>query len=971
MINRDPVPLQTQSRSRRLLSFVFIGFLVVLFTLRSVATFWTDFLWFNALELDGVWRTLILTRVWLVVAASVFAGSLIWINLWLADRLAPPVPELTGNPDEELIERWQEWVGPRVRLVRLVISIGLGLLLGLGASLWWQDYLLFRFGGDFGVADPIFNNDVGLYVFKLPFYRAIFGWVFQLMVVTLIAAGVLHYLNGGIQFQERVRRVSAGVKVHLSVLFAVIAVLKAFGYWLDQWELLYSRRGRVVGASFTDVNAQLPALRLLVLISLVAAIILLVNIWFRGWNLPLVAGGLWLFTSIVVGGLYPAIVQRFQVAPNEVEREVPFVAHNIEFTRQAFGLGEVEVRQFAASSSLDRGAIDANSPTIDNIRLWDPAVLEDTYRELQEIRTFYRIEDVDVDRYVLDGKLTQVMVSARELDERNIPGGGWVNNTLIYTHGFGAVLSPANDVAPGGQPAFLLKDIPPETDFAEVSVSQPRIYFSDSADMDYLIVATNEDEVDFPVGESQVSTNQYDGPGGVTLGGIMRRSAWALRFGDVDVLISGEVRSDSRVMLARNIRDRVERVAPFLHADADPYLVLLDGELKWVLDLYTVSAAFPYSSVANTGRLDRTEGLPVNFNYIRNPVKATVDAFTGEMTFHVIDESDPLIQAQMRIFPELFTTGAMPDALREHLRYPEDMFRVQSDMYLLYHMTDPRNFFTNVDPWQIANDPSTSPREPLRGEAAFIDDEGQQVRPMLPYYLLMKLPEEDELAFLIMQPFTPLNRPNMVSFMVAKSGPAEYGQIIDYRLPSNSAQQGPGQVGQFINQDPEISADFTLLGQGGSEVIQGDMQVIPVEESLLYVQPIYIRADPDGGSDSSGIPEFKRVVISFDGQIEMRESLDEALAAVFGGAAPTDPGDGEGDGGEEEPEVPAEIAALLAAAADAFAAADAALAAGDLGAYQDALARAQGFVERAIALTDGETADGETADGETADGEGT
>ena len=954
MINRDPVPLKPQSRSRRLLSFVFIGLLLLLFTLRSIATFWTDFLWFSSLGLDGVWRTLVLTRVWLVVAASVFAGSLIWFNLWLADRLAPPVPELTGNPDEELIERWQEWVGPRERLVRIVISVGLGLLLGLGASLWWEDFLLFRYGGDFGVADPVFNNDVGLYVFKLPFYRAIFGWVFQLMVVTAIAAGVMHYLNGGIQFQERMRRVSAGVKVHLSVLLAVIALLKAFGYWLDRWELLYSRRGRVVGASYTDVNAQLPALRLLVLISIVAAIILLVNIWFRGWNLPLVAAGLWLFTSIVVGGLYPAIVQRFQVAPNEVEREVPFVAHNIEFTRQAFGLSEITVSGFAASDALDRAALEANEPTIDNIRLWDPAVLLDTYRELQEIRTFYRIEDVDVDRYELDGKLTQVMVSARELDERNIPGGGWVNNTLIYTHGFGSVLSPANDVASGGQPAFLLKDIPPETEFDEVSVEQPRIYFSDSADSDYLIVDSNEQEVDFPISESQVSTNQYDGPGGVTVGGFGRRAAWALRFGDVDVLISGELSSDSQVLLARNVRDRINRVAPFLHADADPYLVLLDGQLKWVLDLYTVSAAYPYSSSGDTGRLGRTDGLPVNFNYLRNPVKATVDAFTGEMMFYVIDQSDPLIQAQMRIFPELFTTDPMPLGLQQHLRYPEDMFRVQSDMYLLYHMIDPRNFFTNVDPWQIANDPSTSNREPLRGEAGFLDDENNAIRPMLPYYLLMKLPEEDELAFLIMQPFTPLNRPNMVSFMVAKSGPAEYGQIIDYRLPSNSAQQGPGQVGQFINQDPTISAEFTLLGQGGSEVIQGDMQVIPIEESLLYVQPIYIRADPDGGNDSSGIPEFKRVVISFDGQIEMRESLDEALLAVFGGeTTPPDPGVGGdgGDTGDDRVEIPEEVAALLAAADAAFRDAQDALAAGDLGAYQEALEEAQGFVERAFRLS--------------------
>ncbi len=672
---------------------------------------------------------------------------------------------------------------------------------------------------------------------------------------------------------------------------------------------------------------------------------------FARWSLPLVALGLWLFTSVVVGGLYPAFVQRFQVVPDEVNKEVEFVDHNIQFTRDAFGLSDVEVRSFAASGALDVADIEANRATIDNIRLWDPSVLRTTYRQLQEIRTFYGIEDVDVDRYEIDGELTQVMVSARELDEQNIPGGGWVNEKLVFTHGFGAVLSPANDVTVAGQPEFLIKDIPPVSSVDTLGIEQPRIYFSDSADSDYLIVATNEQEVDFPIGESEVARTSYDGTGGVELGGIFRRAAWALRFGDVDVLISGQPRSDSRVMLERNIRDRVAKVAPFLFPDADPYLVIVDGNLTWVLDLYTVSDNYPYSTVALTGRLDRTRGLPSTFNYIRNPVKATVDAFSGEMTFYVIDESDPLIRAQQRIFPDLFTTEPIPDALVDHLRYPEDLFRVQSDMYLLYHMTQPRDFFNTVDPWQIANDPSTSERTDLRG--AFIDAEGNQLRPMLPYYLLMRLPDEDDLSFLIMQPFTPQNRPNMVSFMVAKSGPDEYGQMIDYRLPAASAQQGPGQVGNFINQDPAISAEFTLLSQGGSDVIQGNMLVVPVEESLLYVQPIYIRADPEGGGgDSSGIPEFKRVVVSFDGDIEMRNTLDEALAAVFG-ATP--------DGGDQEPppqtggDVPEEVAALLDAAAQALADADAALRNGDLAGYQAKVDEARDFIARAVTLSEATT----------------
>ncbi len=946
MINSEPTPIRPRSAPRRLISIVVGGLFLLLFTLRSIATFWTDYLWFDSIDVTSVWRTLIFTRVWMVAVATVVAALLIWLNLWLADRLSPRRPALIGSPDEELLERWQSWVRNRVFWFRLGVSIGLGLLIGLGASLWWQDFLLFRHGGDFGIVDPIFNNDVGLYVFRLPFYRALFGWVFQLFVVVALVVAVVHYLNGGIQVQME-RRVTPGVKVHLSVIFALLALLKAVGYRLDTWDLLYSERGRVVGASYTDVNAQLPALRLLILISVVAAVILLVNLWFRGWTLPLVALGLWLFTSIVIGGLYPTFVQRFRVIPDEVNKEVEYVGYNIDATRQAYGLSDVQVRNFAASSDLDFEDLENNQATIDNIRLWDPSVLATTFRELQEIRAFYRIEDVDVDRYEIDGDLTQVMISARELDERNIPGGGWVNEKLVYTHGFGAVLSPANDVTSVGQPQFLIKDIPPVSQAEELEIDQPRIYFSDTATTDYRIVNTDELEVDFPISDSEVSRNSYEGGGGVTLGGFFRRAAWALRFGDVDVLISSQPRADSQVLIARNIRERIQKLAPFLHGDADPYLVLQDGGLTWVMDLYTVTDDYPYSAEALTGRLDRSPGLPMGFNYIRNSVKATVDTYTGEVTFYVIDESDPLILAQRRIFPDLFTDSEVPDTLRRQFRYPEDMFRVQSDMYLLYHMTQPRDFFNNVDPWQIASDPSTSGRPDLRG--TIIDDEGTPVRPMLPYYLLMRLPEDDELSFLIMQPFTPANRPNMVSFMVAKSGPDAYGEIVDFRLPSASAQQGPGQVGQFINQDPEIAAEFTLLSQGGADIIQGNMLLVPIEESLLYVQPIYVRADDEGGGDGQGIPEFKRAVVSFNGQIEMRESLGEALAAIFGDAPgdqdPDDDGTPPVDG--DESEIPEEVAALLDGAATAFDEAQAALLDGDLAAYQSSIEEAQRLVARA------------------------
>ena len=945
MIDRDPIPYSGR-RSRRWI-WISIGLVVVAFvTARSLATLWTDYLWYDSVGHVGVWTTLVFTKVWLVALASVFAFVAFWINLFIADRLSPRLGVVTGSPDEELLERYQMWVEPRARWLRIAAAAFFGILLGLGAAAWWQDWLLFSQGGSFGLVDPIFGNDVGLYVFDAPFLRDLTGWGFQLILVLALVVVAVHYLNGGIRVQGRGAHTSSAAKAHISILLALLALLKAAMYQLDKWDLLYSSRGQVFGASFTDVNAQVPALNLLIIISLVAAVILLVNVWFRGWTLPLVAAGLWLVTSILVGGIYPALVQRLQVVPDEVNKESPYVAYNIEFTRRAYGLTDVEVADFAASPDLTAEDIAANEPTVSNIRLWDPGVLATTYRELQNIVTYYDLGDVDVDRYLINDTLTQVMVSARELDEPNIPGSGWVTEKLVYTHGFGAVLSAANGVTGGGRPDLAVRDIPPvnETGDPTLDILQPRVYFSDHLEDDYVIAGTSQQEVDFPIGgsASNVATNSYDGSGGVPLGGFFDRLAWALRFGNLDTLISDRLRADSKVLLERNIRSRIARIAPFLAADADPYIVITEGRLVWVMDLYTITDRYPYSAVASTGRLNRGEGLPNGFNYIRNSVKAVIDAYDGTMDLYVIDPDDPIIQANKNIFPGVFRDlSELPPDIISHFRYPEDLFRVQTDMYTLYHMLDPDQFFTVADPWQIARDPSNSPRPELR--APFADD------PMLPYYLLMKLPGDDQLSFLLMQPFTPRDRPNMVSFMVVKSGPLEeYGRIIDFALPAESQIDGPGQVGNFINQNPVISAEFTLLGQGGSRVIQGNMLVIPIDESLIYVQPVYISADDN--STGTGIPEFKRVVVSFDGQIEMRDTLEEALGAIFGESA--------GVGPEEPTQPPTgtvdeQVAELLQQAAAAFQAADAALRRGDIVTWTEKIDEAQSAVEEAARLIAG------------------
>ena len=987
MIEREPtpIPIRTFSRGRRLLLGFGVAFILLLLSLRGLATFWTDYLWFDSVGFASVWRTLLFSRVLIVVIATLVAVGLLFLNLVVADKLSPPRSLVAGSPDEEIVKRFQGWVRNRRFKFWLAISGFFGLLIGFGAGTWWEDWLLYQNSEKFGVVDPVFNNDIGFYVFNVPFYRDLFGWTFQFFLITFLIIAAIHYLNGGIQIQPRAQRVAAGVKVHLSVLLAIIAILKAGSYWLDRFDLLYSTRGAVFGATHTDIAAQLPALNLLIGISVVAAILLLVNSRIRGWTLPAVAVGLWLVTSVGLGGIWPAAVQRFSVQPDEINKELPFVERNIEFTREAYDLVGVEVKDFAAADSLTADDVATNSPTIDNIRLWDPSVLLTTFRQLQELQPFYQFDDVDVDRYLLDGALTQVMLSARELDTAGIPGGGWVNEHLVYTHGFGAVVSPANTVTSQGQPDFLVKDINPDADApASVEVSQGRIYFGETVrSSDFVIVGTKEQEVDFPIetsadtgnGNELLAFTSYEGEGGVKIGSIFRRAAFAMRFADINTLISGQITGDSRVLMVRNLRDRLEKAAPFLAADTDPYLVIDDeGHLIWVQDMYTVTDRYPYSTPADSGdstaggvpaagRLSVGSGLPSDFNYIRNSVKATVDAFDGTIKFYVFDEADPIVRAYRGIFPTLFSTAdEMPPELLDHLRYPEDLFRVQSDVYTKYHVTDSRVFFNNGAPWEIARDPSTTGSEAQR--VSFPAEN----RPMVPYYLLMQLPDETDLSYLLMQPFTAATRPNMVAFIVAKSDPDEYGRLITFELPRESFVDGPGQIGARINQEPDISREFSLLSQGGSEVIQGNMLVVPINESVMYVQPIYVSADPEGSaaaSDIAALPEVKFVIVVFGDRIVMRETLDESLQAVFGDVVPvvdegtTDGGTTDGgttDGGTTEPlsdDVTETVSQLLVQADAAFARADAALRDADLATYQTEVVEAQRLLDQARELIEG------------------
>ncbi len=947
---------------RRLLVAVAIGIAVAFLALSGLATLWTDYLWFDSVGFVDVWQIRLLATIGLAVAGSIVVFGFIFGNLVLTDRLSPRYTLFSQDDDEELVERFRDWVEPRLRLVRLGVAAVFALLIGVGLAAWRDDLLLFMNSTEFGIADPQFGRDIGFYVFQLPFISDVLSWLFNLFVLTLILVIALHYLNGGIRLDNTNRpSMRSGVKAHISGLIAAIALLRAASYRIDAWELLYSTSGTngFAGAGYTDVNARIPAFNLLALVSIVAAALFIWNIRRSDWTVGMVALGAWLFVSLAAGVVYPAVIDRLQVVPEPLAVEREFLERNIEATRLAYGLSEAEIRNFPASTNLSAADIEANRATIDNLRLWDPGVLKDTYQNLQEIRAFYRVDRVDTDRYVIDGELTQVMISARELEEtsQNIPND-WQNQRLIYTHGFGAVLSRANNVESNGQPALVVQDIPTESTVTEIQLEQPRIYFGETARNGPLIVKTGaeDQEVDFPL-ENTIVQSSYDGNAGVPIGNFVERLAFALRYRDLNLLISGQLRDDSRVLMVRNIRNIVGQIAPFLEIDSDPYPVIADGRIKWMMDMYTITDAYPYSQpveFSQTARIPRISSLPnAGFNYVRNSVKATIDAYDGTVNFYRVDDDDPLIETWDKVYPSLLSPfETMPETVRDNIRYPQDMFKVQGEIYLDYHVTNVEDFFAGSDTWSIPVDPSTPNREGdtlLNGDT--VGANGRFLDQLLPSYLLYRLPGEDQQTYALTQPFTPEDKPNMSSFLIADSTPERYGRLIDFRMPSGSLVEGTGQVGARINQDAEISSQLSLWDAQGSRVLFGDMLVVPVDDSILYVQPVYLASD-----DNSALPEFRRVVVVFGDRIEWDDTLDGAFAQVFG--EPVGDEEPEPDGGL--PELAGTIEELLSQASEKFDAANEALRLGDLAEYQSLIDEAERLIERALEQVEPVTDDSTT-----------
>lgn len=972
--------LEGRRRVRRRFTLVIVAavLLVIGLSLKSIATFFTDYLWFRELgQTDVFWKTLT-TKIGLGLIFGLLFFALLLVNLLVADRLAPIY--VPAGPEEEIVGRYREAVAPYRRWIRLGISLVLGFFVGMAAVPHWSQWLLFLNRSDFGVKDPQFNTDIGFLVFQLPFYEFLVNWFLGVLIFVAVLTAAVHYVNGGIRFQTpRRERVLPAVKGHLSVLFFVIALFKAVGYWLNRYQLLYSERGPAFsrGASATDVNAQLKALQLLVGIMLIVAVLFLVNIKLRGWLLPAAAISMWLIVAIMAGGLYPLLYQRFKVVPQEATAERPFVDRNLRYTQLAYNLvpgaagGGLTSTQFAGLPALTPADVADNAVTLKNVRLWDPKVLPDTYKQLQSLRNFYDFNDVDVDRYFFDATNTatgatqptpqQVLLGVRELRPASLPSQSWVNLHLQFTHGYGLAMSEANSVEPkSGLPIFLVQNIPVSltgspAQQAALQIDQPRIYYGEGFG-DYAIVNTSQPEFDYTAQEGKDVPTVYDGSGGVRMSNLLVRFAFALRFANANPLISGQIKGDSRAIFHRDISERIHTLAPFLALDNDPYPAIVDRRLVWIQDTYTVTDKYPYAKQADFSRIKDgafgLKGFPET-DYIRNSVKAVVDAYDGTVRLYVTDPTDPIIQSYTKIFPNLFNAGPPSPQLRAHFRYPEDLFRVQSDLYGQYHVTDPDQFFRQQDVWSIPGNPAKLP-EATREPGV------RNTNSMVPYYLLMRLPDDPASTerFVIMQPFTPANKNNMVSFLVARSDPDGYGKMTDYRLPTGTAIEGPIQVFARIQQEQQISSELSLLNQQGSEVLLGNLLVVPVEKSVLYVQPVYVQS----ARENTKLPQLNRVVVVYGDQVRFGKTMDDALQALFG-TSPASPVTAQPltptVSGTPTPSltptvsgpVSAQVQALLDEAAREFALAQDALRRGNLAEYEAHIKRVGELISQAQALS--------------------
>ena len=935
----------------RLIAPVLIAIVLLIVAMTAFVGLYTDLLWYRSVDYSGVFTRRLTTQVLLFVVFGALMAIIVGVNIVIAYRSRPPFRP--RSPEQQQLEMISEAIAHFRRWVFVAVLLVVSLFTGAAAAGRWSTFLLWRNGVDFGVKDPQFHRDVSFYAFTYPMLRFLLGMAFAAVIVSLLAVLVVSYLYGSLRPQTPGPKVTAAARAHISVLLGVFVLLKAVAYYLDRFGVNFSTRGFVdTGASYTDVHAVLPAKTILVFVAIICAGLFFANVRIRNWRLPAIAFGLLVAAAVVIGGVFPLLVQQFSVRPSEADKEAPYIARNIQQTRTAYDIqpdGNVETREYAGEPQGDAKDTRKDTATLGNVRLLDPLVLPDTYQQLQGFKSFYSFPpSLDVDRYQVGGREQEQVDAVRELDVSGLQPGqqSWINTHLVYTHGFGFVSAGSNTVGAAGTPVFTQSDIPPQGDLA--SDFEPRIYFGEQSPS-YSVVGAGKGspprELDFPnnSGTGQQNTT-YTGKGGVGIGSTWRKLLYALHFTDKNLLFSGGVNSASKILYIRNPRDRVAKVAPFLKLDADPYPAIVGQRIVWIVDGYTTTDGFPYAartslSEATDDTLNQRRGgarKPAGqVNYIRNSVKATVDAYDGTVTLYQWGTRDPVLETWKKAFPGIIKpTSDMSPELRAHLRYPEDLFKVQRELLTRYHITDPHAFYTGTDYWKVPDDP-TSPKSPQP--------------PQPPYYLTMALPDQVTPSFQLTSALLQNNGRNLAAFVSVDSDPASstYGQIRMLRLPSSSLIPGPGQVHNDFRSFPQASQQISLLDQRGSQVTEGNLLTLPLGGSFVYVEPIYVRS-----SAATSFPTLQRVLVSWNGTIAYEPTLDQALDVAFGAKAAAPPAQGGGSGGGTRG-VSAQVRTLVAQLEAAQADAQAALRSGDLTAYAKAEKRIATLIAQLNAATGG------------------
>lgn len=885
-------PRRTPGERRRLgaLPITVMVLTVLAVIIVSLSGFYVDYLWFRSVDYSSVWTTLLTTRVSLFLIFGAITSLLIVTNILIAYRRRPLYVPLTVEADN--LERYRAQIEPIKKLAFFGITAAVFYFAGSSGSRFWEGWLLYRNATDFGVTDPQFGLDISFFMFTLPFWQALLGWAISTLILATIAASVVHYIYGGIRPQVREDRTTVAARVQLSVLLGLIVALKAFAYWLDRYALAVSDQGIITGLTFTDVNAVLPAKTILTGIAAICALLFFANVIRRSWVLPAAGLALLGLSSFLIAGVYPALIQQFQVKPSESEKEAPFIQRNIDATRAAYGLDGITFQEYNATSATSAGQLSGDAATIANIRLMDPNILSATFRQLQQIKPYYTFtESLDVDRYEIDGKVRDMVVAIRELNIAGVPNRNWINDHLVYTHGFGFVGAYGNSVDVDGKPIFTSGDIPPKGVLGEF---QPRIYFGEN-NPEYSIVggAKGSDPVEFDFPDDASANGQknytYTGSGGVPMGSILSRLLFAVHYQEQRILLSNLINEDSRIIFNRLPRERVAKVAPWLKLDGDPYPAIVDNRIVWILDGYTTSAGYPYSRTVDVSGAT-TDALNINnnpltavpnskINYIRNSVKATVDAYDGKVTLYAWDEKDPVLKTWQKAFPGVIKNRSeMAESLISHVRYPEDIFRVQRDVLALYHVKNSNAFYSGQDFWRVPRDPSTL---------------GANAGAQPPYYYTLQLPGEKKASFSLTTPFVPRGgRENLSAFAIVNSDAGEdYGKFTVLQLSRSTNIAGPSQVASNFEANPTVALSLSLLRQGGSDVVLGNLLTLPVGDGLLYVQPVYVRAT----ANTAAYPLLQKVLVSFGEKIGFDNTLEGALNQVFGGdsGTPSQPSGGD------------------------------------------------------------------------------